>query len=167
MSGDRIDWVSGKPREAMTAYRRWSDAIERADHGDKAPLIALFRSEEVLGPDARDLVAQFLDSKLGKRRGRPATPAYRVTPAEGKLRMQAAGVRYWKKKGLSNEKAIRAALRDDKREELDLDPTLTDEMVDEMVTDAEFTRLENLIAGRRGSSRRRRPKTVGLKAIRP
>lgn len=159
MIGDRIDWVSGKPAEAIAAYLRWLDAVEKADQGDKGPLIALLQSEEVLGPDARDLVADLLSRhNLRKPPGGQATPAYRMTPAEGWLHHQAAGVRYWKKKGLSNEDAIRAALRDYKREEFELKnyPELApdDEQLDEMITDKEFTLLENLIAGRRGSSRR-------------
>ncbi len=163
MGRDRIDWVSLKPREAVAQYLRWREAVERADQGDPETLISLFQSEEVLGPEARDLVADLLKRRnLTKTRGGQATPAYRMTPAEGRLHHQAAGVRYWKNKGLSNEAAIRAALRDDKREEfeeehyLDEEPpaTPTDQELDEKVTDAEFQSLENFIAGRRGSSSR-------------
>ncbi len=163
MGRDRIDWVSLKPREAIAHYLRWREAVERADQGDLEALIDLFQSEEVLGPEARDLVADLLKHHdLKKKKGGQATPAYRMTPAEGRVHHQAAGVRYWKNKGLSNEAAIRAALRDDKREKFEeehyLDkkppPTPTDQQLDELVTDAEFQLLENFIAGRRGSSRR-------------
>lgn len=163
MGRDRIDWVSLKPREAIAPYLRWREAVEQADQGDLEALIALLQSEEVLGPEARDLVADLLKRhKLKKKRGGQATPAYRMTPAEGRVHDQAAGVRYWKNKGLSNEAAIRAVLRDDKREEFELEhyldekppPTPTNQQLDEMVTDEEIQQLENFMDGRRGSSRR-------------
>jgi hypothetical protein len=163
MSGDRIDWPSGKPRDMLAAYVRWIEALEQADAGDKEPLIALLRSDALLGPDARDKIADFLSRhKITKRRGRPATPAYRRTPTEAKLHNHAALVRYWQKKGLSIEEAIRAALRDEKREEFERRdyeavepmPTPSDEELDEMVSDSEFDRLDALMRGRRGSSRR-------------
>ncbi len=159
MSGNRIDWVSGKPAEAIATYLRWREAVVRADQGDLEPLITRLRSEEVLGPEARIWVADLLKRhNLKKKPGRQATPAYRTTLIEGRLDHQAALVRFWQGKGLSNKDAIRAALRDVKREEFKLEhclePTPTDQQLDELVTDAEFDLLENFITGRRGSSRR-------------
>ena len=70
MSGDRIDWVLGKPAKAIAAYLRWREAVVRADQGDLEPLIALFRSEEMLGPEAA-----WESARLPLRRGSPATEA--------------------------------------------------------------------------------------------
>jgi hypothetical protein len=173
LTQERIDWVRGTPRDALLAHAKWREAIARADAGDTAPLIELFRSEEILGPETRDLLANLLARhNLRKLKGGQQTPAYRVPPAEAHLRMQAAGVRYWRKKGLSVEDAIRAELREEKREQLEhrldstpsdeaIDEMVTDELLDEMVTDDEFTKLENFINGQRGSSRRQEKRRRG------
>lgn len=157
MTQDRIDWVRGTPRDALLAHAKWREAIARADAGDTAPLIELFRSDEILGPETRGLLADLLARhNLKKLKGGQQTPAYRVPPAEAHLRMQAAGVRYWRKKGLSVEEAIRAELREEKRGQLErnFQSPRSDEGLDEMVTDDEFTKLENFMKGQRGSSRR-------------
>lgn len=169
MSGDRIDWISGKPLEAFVAYAQWREAIVRADKGDIEPLLALLQSETPLGPDARDLIAKFighlnkrLEKRLQKKPGPDPVPPYHMTLAEGRLHQQAALVRYWKNKGLSHDEAIRAALREHKRDEIalqgDLESAmlLSDESLDEMVADKDFDVLENFMKGRRGSSRRQK-----------
>src|SRR5262245_33190315 len=117
MSGDRINSRSSQPIEAFVAYAQWDGAVARASEGDPEALIALLRSEMPLGSDARGLIAELLSCRqLKRKRGGQATPG-RITLTEGRLQKQAAHFRYWKGKGLPIEDAIRAALRDYKREE--------------------------------------------------
>ncbi|RWM66917.1 MAG: hypothetical protein EOR82_28270 [Mesorhizobium sp.] len=154
---ERINWQSGQA--AVQAYVPWREAVEKGDAGDLAALVALLRSDAELGPDARDLVADLLSRhRLAKRKGGQPNKAYRVTLKEGKLRVAVKLVDYYRARGMSVEDAIRAALRDNKRESLaiDGDPrppeerSDDDDAIDEMITVGEFTRLENRI--RRGRS---------------
>jgi Arc/MetJ-type ribon-helix-helix transcriptional regulator len=61
---------------------------------------------------------------------------------------------YWREHGLSRDDAIRAAVRDFRREREAELVGLTDEQVDEHIEDAEIERLANFVLGKRGSSRR-------------
>jgi hypothetical protein len=140
--GERIDWRSGQPHAAVQAYVVWRDAVEQADAGDMSSLVALLRSDADLGPDSRDLVADLLARhNLAKRKGAQANKAYRITlkkgeehkaPEEGKLRMAAKLVEYYRRrtpatraglaftKGMSVVDAVWAALRDNKRDTLEI-----------------------------------------------
>jgi hypothetical protein len=55
----------------------------------------LFRTDHVPGPEARLLIADFIERKGA--RGRPRTPAYRTTNAEANLNDSAALYRYYRK----------------------------------------------------------------------
>lgn len=123
--------------------------MERGDAGDLSAIIALLRSDADFGPDARDLVADLLSRhRLAKRKGGQANKAYKITLNEGKQRMAVKLVAYYRERGLSQEQAMSAALRDEKRDQLEIrgDPqarTYTDDAVDEMISDQEIDLLEN------------------------
>lgn len=153
---ERINWKTGTPLEAVQAYVTWRDAVEKGDAGDLAALVALLRSEAEFGPDARDLVADLLSRhKLAKRKGGQPNKAYHNTLKEGRLRIAVKLVEYYRAKGLTAEAAIAAALRDNKRDTLEMEGdtmarAYSDEDVDEMVSDSEIDILENRIRRGRG-----------------
>lgn len=146
---ERIDWLNGTPIDAILAYLEWREAVEKADVGDSAPLVSLLRSDHVLGPEARNLVADlFKRKKLTNRKGRQATPAYRRTLREAEGNNAEKLVAYFERKGEKRDDAIRSALRDLKRDELRDDNDLMadvypDEEIDGMITDEQFDWLEN------------------------
>ncbi|TIQ25045.1 hypothetical protein [Mesorhizobium sp.] len=151
---ERINWQRGQPMAALQAYVPWREAVEKGDAGDLAALVALLRSDAELGPDARDLVADLLSRhRLAKRKGGQPNKAYRVTLKEGKLRVAVKLVEYYRAKGMNAEDAVAAALRDNKRDALEIEGdsrarTYSDEQIDEMITDKETDLLENRV--RRG-----------------
>jgi hypothetical protein len=147
MDHPRIDWKSGKPHEAITEYLLWRGAIEVADtNGDASRLIELFRSSHYPGPEARDLIADFLKRHPLKRPpGRQATPAYRTTEAEAKLHQGAAAYRYFKKRRKSHDDALVLALQTDINGD-------TDETIEP--TEQQIEALGAFVKGRRGSTQR-------------
>lgn len=107
MAEERIDWLRGKPLDAINAYLPWRAAVEAADAGDKAPLIDLLRSGSVPGPEARELIADLLERyNLRRPNSRPRTPAYRTTEAEADWNDSIKLYRYHRRKGLGLEEAL-------------------------------------------------------------
>ena len=157
MAGEqRINWNRGSPGDSVREYLVWRSAIVRADQGDTQPLIKLLRSGNIPGPEARELIADLLSRhKLTRKRGRQATPVYQNTLAEARLANQEALVRYFKQKGQDVKTAMELALREDKRDTLNL-WNYTDEQIDKKIAEGERNALENLVYGRRGSTRRMR-----------
>lgn len=152
----KINWQHGTPPKAITKYLLWRDAVERADQGDSKPLTDLFRSRRVLGPEARLLIADLLERhRLRRKKGRPRTPAYRVTRAEARSNRAAAHYRYFRKT-MPEAEAIQEALREQLRTKLsrDSDRYFTDAQLDKIITPAEFEALRDRVRGRRGSTRR-------------
>ncbi|NTI22268.1 hypothetical protein G6M87_10410 [Rhizobium rhizogenes] len=146
---ERIDWVAGKPRDAVIAYAKWRDAVSKADVANLDDIIVLLKSDLELGPDARDLIADLLARHtLSKKKGGQKTPAYRSTITQGRMRMAKKLVSYYRKQGQSLEDAIQSSLRDEKREMFELsgrDRTYTDEELDQIISDDEISMLENYI----------------------
>jgi hypothetical protein len=142
-----IDWPSGKPRESIAEYLLWRGAVEIADRSGKASrLIELFRSSHYPGPEARALIADFLERHPFKRPpGRQATPAYRMTEAEANLHQGAAAYRYFKKHRKSHDDALVLALQTDINGD-------TDETIEP--TSKQIDALDAFMRGRRGSTRR-------------
>lgn len=148
---ERIDWVAGTPQEAVRSYLRWREAVEAADKGNAGKLAALFRTQEPLGSEARLLIADLLERyNLVRRRGRPRTPAYRLTPAEARIAHLLALYRYYRRKRVPREEAIRRSLWDDSSEE---EPSQADL---DGLPEGDVEMLFNAVQGRRGSANRRR-----------
>lgn len=146
MDHPRIDWLAGKPREAIAEYLLWRGAIEIADvSGNPSRLVGLFRSNHYPGPEARALIADYLERHRKGRRGRPPTPAYRMTKAEADLHQAEAAYRYFKKKRKSHDEALVLALQTDINGD-------TDEMIEP--TEQKIEALDAFVKGRRGSSQR-------------
>lgn len=153
----KIDWLTGQPRKAIEAYLQWREVVVRADEGDNTSLVRLLRSKRILGAEARLLIADLLDRhKLRRKRGRPTTPAYRVTLAEARMSDVFALYTYFKRKQLSVDDAIQEALREKRRESLRLknDREHTNDELDELISDEEIQALANRVGGRRASTNR-------------
>lgn len=161
----RIDWVQGRPFHAIQKYLRWRGAVEKADQGDSSDLTALLRSNSVLGPEARFLIADLLDRRsLGRKRGAQPTPSYLTTPVEGRLHNLHALVRYFQKdQRLSLADAMQAALREEKHIALRQRDAreYTEAELDEMISEKDQQALANFVAGKRGSTRRMRKRYKG------
>jgi len=147
MDHPRIDWQSGKPRESITEYLLWRGAIEIADRkSDASRLIELFQSSHYPGPEARDLIADFLKRHtLKKKPGRQATPAYRMTEAEAHLYQGAAAYRYFKKRKKPHDAALVLALQPDINGNTDEEKDITEQQIEA---------LNTFVKGRRGSTQR-------------
>ena len=90
-----INWLSGTPLPAIEEYLLWRAAIESADAGDTQPLVDLLRTRKKLRPEARASIADLLERHtLANKRGRQATPAYKVTAAEARMDKHARLYRY-------------------------------------------------------------------------
>jgi hypothetical protein len=117
----RINWVKGTPREFYAEYILWRDAVESAEYGDSKPLIDLFRSDRIPGPEARELIADLLERRpLTRKQGGQKTPAYRTTPAEARLQYSAELYERFRSEGKDHDTSLHEALREEKREQLDL-----------------------------------------------
>jgi hypothetical protein len=147
MDHPRIDWRSGKPREAIAEYLLWRGAVEVADNtGDASRLMALFRSSHYPGPEARSLIADLLGRHaLKRRRGGQATPAYRMTEAEARLHQAWAAYRYFKEQRKSHDDALVLALQTDINGD-------TDET--KKIKLKHIEALNAFVLGRRGSTQR-------------
>jgi hypothetical protein len=166
MAGEqRIDWTRGVPKDSIQEYLLWLSAVEQAERGEMQPLIALLRSGRIPGPESRELIADLLSRhNLSGKRGRQATPFYKATKAEARLANQQALVRYFQRKGEDAPTAMKLALREAKRDEISLRKDVrhyTDEQLDEMISEDEQNALENLVYGRRGSTRRMQKRRTG------
>ncbi len=139
----------------------WVAALQEADKGNLEPLIALFLSQQDLGPKDRMFIADLLDRhNLKKKPGRQAIPAYRTSKSEAILSYQKHRYKAHRDDRKPVDKAVEAALIDYKRLEWEWErensgPPPTDEELAESITDDEYNRLENYVQGRRGSSRRK------------
>lgn len=176
---ERIDWVRGRPLEAIQEYGRWREAVEQADKGDSTALVAMLRSETaVLGLEARQLVADLLERhRLAKKRGRQAVPAYKSTPSEAKVARLLAHVRYYRRDNRQPfNKAVRLALLAWNEEQrvpkegtgwgLLASDDYSERQLDEMIEQAgishkEIESLTLAAGGRRGSTARVRRRRTG------
>jgi hypothetical protein len=131
----RIDWVEGKPRDAIAEYLLWLEAIELVDNKDDCrKLIELLRSDHIPGPEVRCLIADlFARYKLRRRQGRPATPAYRLTNAEADAADIRRHYRYFRRT-MTHEQAVNATAKE--------------------IQSGDIQKIENCVGGRRGSSQR-------------
>jgi hypothetical protein len=156
-SPEKIDWVAGKPREVIHAHIEWREAVERADNGDTSQLTKLLRSNLEIGSEARAYIADLIERhNLRRGRGRPATPAYRVTAKEAEMNLAVALYRYHRKT-MSEPEAIQQTMRERKREVLAEEGDTSaraDLEIDGMIEPEATESLVNAIKGRRGSRRR-------------
>jgi hypothetical protein len=115
----------------------WIDALEDIDHdNDKSRLVSLLRSKYPLSALASHCLADLLERyELKRKRGAQRTPAYDLSPADRKLMFARNAYRNERHKGKTPEQAVEATAR-----ELGLTAAV----------------VRNFIAGRRGSSRRKR-----------
>jgi hypothetical protein len=131
---DRASWLDNDQLELMGPL---IEALEQLDkRGDKAPLVALLKSDRELPPDGRAFLADLIERyELRRPAHRQRAPAYDRTPAESRLAQAKESVQAYRTSGMSVKDALAKAAKEHSIGE---------------------NTLVNSWSGRRGSSRRKK-----------